>query len=150
MDNTFSRLTLTAPKTSRGNLQRTLLKVFHEKWFRSLVMNQFIQSYNSWTNSVRKAGDSAQTPDALLDLIRDTLVGDFQDFSMIDGCPFNPVFDAKVDADFFTRRFPRGSTIYINPPFSDPAAFLLRCFILWAYFGLNVVLLIPTGKYQKL
>ena len=67
---------------------------------------------------------------------------------MIDGCPFNPVFDDKVDADLFTRRFPKGSTIYVNPPFSDPNAFLLRCFILWAYFGHNVILLIPTGKYQ--
>ena len=28
--------------------------------------------------------------------------------------------------------------------------FILRCFILWAYFGLNIVLLVPTGKFDDI
>ena len=40
-------------------------------------MSLFILSYDDWKTNGRKASDSAQTPSPLIDLIRDTLVGDF-------------------------------------------------------------------------
>ena len=89
-----------------------------------------------------------QSPKPLIDLIKRTLLLEGTGFRLIDGCWLNALFDEDLDVNFFTRLFPKGSIIYVNPPYSCIEAFLLRCFILWAYFDLNIVLIIPNEKFE--
>jgi hypothetical protein len=66
-----------------------------------------------------------------------------------DGTPLATLFDPEKDANFLTRLFPRDKIIFVNPPYYDCHQFILRCFILFAYFGLNVILLCPQDKFDE-
>ena len=67
----------------------------------------------------------------------------------MDGCWLTVDFDDQVDADFFNRRFPPNCIVFVNIPFSDPETFLIRAFILFAYYKVNIVVLMPTRKFNK-
>jgi hypothetical protein len=90
-----------------------------------------------------------QSPKDLINLIKRTLLLEGTDFRLIDGCWLNPLFDELLDVNFFTREFPKDTVIYVNPPYSCIEAFLVRCFILFTYFDLNIVLIIPNDKFEN-
>jgi hypothetical protein len=94
------------------------------------------------------SGDSYQTPLGILQLICETLgLGDFE-MKLFDCCWFNPIFNRNVDSNFYSRRFPENTVLYCNPPFSQWEAFFLRCFILFAYFDMNIVVLMPQERFK--
>ena len=59
-------------------------------------------------------------------------------------------FDPDMDANFFVRLYGKNVIVYINPPFRDPKKFIVRAFILFAYFGMNVVLLGQSHKFNEI
>ena len=71
------------------------------------------------------------------------------DNKFFDGTPLVTLFDPKKDANFLIRLFPKDKIIFVNPPYFDCSQFILRCFILFAYFGLNIILLCPQDKFDE-
>ena len=67
---------------------------------------------------------------------------------LFDSCWFNPLWNDRVDPNFYSRKFPKRTILYCNPPFSCCEAFLVRCFILFAFFGVDIVLIMPKCRYE--
>ena len=117
-------------------------------WFQELTKAEFNKQMNAIKDNEVLDKDSAQTPIDLMRRITETLgLGDYR-MKLLDGCWFNPFWDIKLDSNFYTRKFPLRTIKYINPPFSQCVAFLIKCFMLFLS-GMNVVIVMPREKYES-
>ena len=124
------------------------LKILNESYIRNEAARIFPTcSANGETTEIFDS-DIVQSPGALFKHIAAAL--GLTNFKFMDGCFLQTQFDPDMDANFFLRLYPRGTIIYVNPPFKDPAMFIMRAYILFAYFGMNVVLLKLSQKFEKL
>jgi hypothetical protein len=112
-------------------------------------MTQFEYWIRKFDQAKILTNDSASTPVGLYQQIAETLGLESYEMRLMDLCWFNPIWDERRDSNFHFRKFPKGTLGYCNPAFSCCEVFLFRCFILFAFFGYNIVLIMPTEKYEN-